>query len=277
MRDEYWLKDRLKYLWVNHFADARAGLPITVRFGQAAQYRFGSIRQKGETCLILINGLFALQEVPDYVIDATLAHELAHYVHGYGSGLRKLHAHPHRGGIIDSELEKRGCAHLEKQAGAWRKQYWAAHYQKYQATALQRKAARTEQFSSAWKEYLSRPGKRSIDEIESRLSRLTGIFGVAEPRFRLDWLHPSMRRTGLSYWYRKEEIVRLHPLLADPAVPWEIVDYELAYWIAQHISGTSWERINAQLARAGLADVARKAITWRSRTWPRFLRGHRIS
>src|SRR6266849_6578723 len=104
LRTQEWLQGRFEIIWANHFSNARVGLPIDVFFGQPAQYRFGSIRQKGERCQILINLLFALPEIPEYVVDATIAHELAHYVHGYGSGLRKLHANPHRGGIIDLEL-----------------------------------------------------------------------------------------------------------------------------------------------------------------------------
>jgi hypothetical protein len=173
-------------------------------------------------------------------------------------------------------LERRGCAHLEEQAETWRKLHWAAHYQKYQAGALRRKTARKEQLSSAWQEYLARSGKRRMEEIESRLMRLTKRFKVADPGFALEWLHPSMRRTGLSYWFRKEAVVRLHPLVADDAVPWEVVEYEIAYWIALHVVGISWQQIQAEISQAGLNEVARKAIAWRSRSWPRFLRGHRI-
>src|SRR6266700_2137874 len=94
LRDNEWLEGRLKLLWGKYYSDAPAGLPIEVRFGRPAQYRFGSIRQKGDTCQIYMNPLFAHPDVPDYVIDATMVHELAHYVHGYGSGLTKLHEHP---------------------------------------------------------------------------------------------------------------------------------------------------------------------------------------
>src|SRR5258708_15097503 len=208
LRDQIWLEARFKLLWDNHFSDVRVGLPIDVTFGPAAQFRFGSIRHNGKRCQILINLLFALPEVPEYVVDATLAHELAHYVHGYGSGLRKLHANPHRGGIIDLELEKRGCGHLEAQAEAWRKLNWSALYQKYQARAIRRKAARTEQLSAAWQEYLARPGKRSLEEIESRMLRLAKRFQVAEPGFALDWVQPTIPKPGLSYCDPKEAGVR---------------------------------------------------------------------
>src|SRR5438445_748122 len=109
LRDNRWLESRFAYLWTNYYSDVRKGYPIEVKFGRPARYRFGSICNHGRHCRILINPLFARPEVPEYVVDATIAHELAHYVHGYGSGLPKLHAHPPRGGVIDKEMAKRGC------------------------------------------------------------------------------------------------------------------------------------------------------------------------
>src|SRR2546427_12688437 len=115
-RDNLWLASRYRHLWSTYFLGARTGYPIDVKFGRSARYRYGSIFNRGRKCHILINGLFAHPEVPEYVVDATLVHELAHYVHGYASGLPKLHACPHRGGVIDKELERRGCGRPE---GVW--------------------------------------------------------------------------------------------------------------------------------------------------------------
>ncbi len=116
VRDAEWLAERVRLLWENHFADVPTGFPITTRFGTRAQYRFGSISAQNGKTLILLNRLFADPFVPTFVVDATLAHELAHYAHGFGSGLPRLYAHAHRGGVVDKELEKRGLGELSARA-----------------------------------------------------------------------------------------------------------------------------------------------------------------
>src|SRR5918912_973139 len=132
-RDHAWLQARFRHLWDTYYSDARIGYPIEVKFGRSARYRYGSIYNTGRQCRITINGLFAHPEIPEYVVDATLAHELAHYVHGYGSGLPKLHSHPHRGGVIDKEMQRRGCFFLEEKAGAWRRENWQSFYERHAA------------------------------------------------------------------------------------------------------------------------------------------------
>src|SRR5438067_1493992 len=60
------------------------------------------------TIRIGINSLLALPEAPHCLTLITVAHELVHYWHGFGSPLPRRYQHPHRGGIVTRELKERG-------------------------------------------------------------------------------------------------------------------------------------------------------------------------
>ncbi|HXG23446.1 MAG TPA: hypothetical protein VNJ09_02735 [Chthonomonadales bacterium] len=137
------------------FQDGRSGLPIHVQFGLRAKRRFGSITARKGVCCIIINGLFRHTDVPEYVVDATLAHELAHYVHGFGSGLQRLNAAPHRGGVVDEALRKRGCFHLEQQAKALRESRRPDSYASHAAGSAPGRVTTAEQNCRKWNAYLN--------------------------------------------------------------------------------------------------------------------------
>jgi hypothetical protein len=271
LRDDGWLEERRGHLWNAYYGDARAGYPIVAKFGPRARYRFGSIFSHNKTCRILVNGLFAHPEVPEYVVDATLVHEMAHYIHGYGSGLRRLHAHPHRGGVVDNEMRARGCYHLEEKARAWRKTQWPAFYESHAADIITRNIDRDRTERARWSEYLSTAGFRTEAQVRSRLAELALKFSLSEPPFGFEWLLASQRRRGLSYRFPRENVVRLHALLAAPTVPDAVIDYELCYWLAAHMAGNRWQAIEQALRTADVWESAEKAIRWRRRTWPKFL------
>lgn len=270
LRDNRWLQDRVRALWNTYYSDARTGYPIVAKFGPRARYRYGSIYSCGETCYILINRLFAHPDVPEYVIDATLCHELAHYVHGWGSGLPKLFAHPHRNGVVDKEMEARGCYEIEERAGAWRKAQWQDFYASQAADTVARRAAREKREQTQWEMYLSTPGFRTEEQLRQRLAELAQAFGQNKTAFEPTWLFASIRRNGLSYRFRRENSVRLHATLADPAVPQEVVDYELSYWLAVEATGGKWEDVESAMRKAGVWQRAQKAIQWRRKVWPHY-------
>jgi len=270
LRDNSWLESRLHYLWNTYYQDATLGYPICVTFGPRARYRYGSIYSVGKQCHILVNRLFAHPDVPDYVVDATLAHELAHYVHGYGSGLRKLHAHPHRGGVVDKEMQKRGCFFLEEQALEWRRSHWPAFYAAQAADVTARREERDKRENTRWEMYLSTPGFRTEEHLNARLAQLAPLFGFAEPPFEVRWLLASLRRSGLSYRFNQDETVRLHGALADSSVPASVIDYELSYWLAASAVGGNWRPIEQAMKDAGLWAEAQKAIRWRRTVWPKY-------
>ncbi|MEI6477941.1 MAG: hypothetical protein WCO52_03055 [bacterium] len=124
-RTNTWLADRLRQLRENHFPDIPVQNTILVKFGRSSRTRFGSIiarkraGYKKPVTYISINSLFRDEEVPEYVIDATLAHEFVHYTHGFHSPLEQRHKFPHKGGIVGKELRERGLGELEKEQKRW--------------------------------------------------------------------------------------------------------------------------------------------------------------
>lgn len=125
VRDDNWLLSRLDYLWSKHFPDVAQKNKVFIKFSREAKYRFGSIRMDPSKngSLILINGKFKESTIPVEIIDHTIAHELVHYTHGFSSPHEKAHDFPHRGGVIEKELAKRGLSHLTKKYQTWLKEY----------------------------------------------------------------------------------------------------------------------------------------------------------
>ena len=273
-RDDTWLESRLTHLWNTYYSAGPAGYPIQINFGRAARYRYGSIFNQGRKCRILINGLFARPEVPEYVVDATIAHELAHYVHGYASGLPKLHAHPHRGGVIDKEMARRGCFFLEEQASEWRKTNWQAFFKEHAANSVVREAAAESMLRERWEGYLDGVGFRCESAVAQRTRELARRFGFDEVPFSVSWLYASGRRTGLSYRFREDDSVKIHAALAHPDVPDDVIDYEICYWLAVAKVGGKWEKVEKAIADAGIWTSAKRAIKWRRNDWHKFRLEH---
>lgn len=125
IRDDNWLRLKFEALRKRCFADVELLNPIEVRFGREVVSRFGSIRlTRDKVSLILINGYFRSPLVPEKVVLATLAHEMAHYVHGFSSLRPQLYRHPHRSGVVTRELTKRSLAEWEEFEGRWSKANW---------------------------------------------------------------------------------------------------------------------------------------------------------
>ncbi len=126
MRDNKWLADLLFRLHAEYYADVPIMNLVLVRFARASKTRLGSIiarPRKGHkemVTTITINELFRNEEeVPEYVIIATLLHEFAHYAHGFHSPLPQKYRYPHRGGIVNKEIRARGGGEILKQQESW--------------------------------------------------------------------------------------------------------------------------------------------------------------
>lgn len=125
MRDNLWLDLKLSEIWERHFADVSRSNEVEIKFGKRARTRLGSIRKSPKSgTLITITGFFKDEQVPKYIIDLTIAHELCHYAHGFFSPLPQLSKHPHQGGLVDSELIKRGFGDQLIAQKKWLKQKW---------------------------------------------------------------------------------------------------------------------------------------------------------
>lgn len=155
MRDDKWLFQKLDEIWDGHFSDVPQNNDVSIKFGRRARQRLGSIKQedssfchsrpplsflrrreslrrinsggnldKNRKTIITINGLFRDLSVPEYVVTATIAHEMCHYAHGFSSPLEQRHPHPHYGGVVTKEMKERGFGEILKKQKKWLKEEW---------------------------------------------------------------------------------------------------------------------------------------------------------
>ena len=129
MRDDQWLKDRMENIWRTIFSDVEKKNNVSIRFKGRWKNKFGHIKLlKTKDTEIVVNSLFKHEIVPEGVIDATIAHELVHYCHGFCSPLERKYKHPHAGGIIRHELRKRGFEYMMKMEKEFVKKQWVEIY-----------------------------------------------------------------------------------------------------------------------------------------------------
>lgn len=147
-RDNKWLENRLNSIWQNHFSDVEKINRVYILFGRANKNQLGCIQAKGARRLtrlpgrypkpswwlpesysiITINSLFKNPEVPEEIVDATIAHELVHYSHGFSSPHPQLFRYPHQGSVVTRELIKRGFAKTLQFQKKWLKENWRAFH-----------------------------------------------------------------------------------------------------------------------------------------------------
>ena len=130
MRNNTYLENKLDAIWQTFFSDVPKDNKVSIKFGRKAAKRLGSIRKINSLneerfdTQILINGYFRHKNIPHFVVEATIAHELCHYAHGFSSPLPQLSKFPHRGDVVDHELKRRGLRELEKAENKWLNKYW---------------------------------------------------------------------------------------------------------------------------------------------------------
>lgn len=128
MRDDEWLINRLYFIWNNYFSDIERKNQIIIKFKGRWKNKFGHIKKRDEKTEIALNGLFRHEEIPEYLIDVTLAHEIVHYIHGFNSPFPKQYRYPHYGGVVRRELKKRGFALHLRWEREFVKEKWPALY-----------------------------------------------------------------------------------------------------------------------------------------------------
>lgn len=138
MRSDAWLREQLDSLLKGPFADLEILNTLEVKFGRKAARRFGSILMTRDQRVsrITINGHFREETVPEAVVQATLAHELSHYAHGFSSPHPKKYSSPHAGGVILREFKKRGLELLHHYEKEWSKNHWLAFLQERRARSV---------------------------------------------------------------------------------------------------------------------------------------------
>lgn len=129
MRNSEWLKQKLEFIWNSKFTDVEKKNNIVVKFKGSWKNKFGHIRKlKDKSTEIGVNKLFVNEEIPEYIIDLTIAHELVHYMHGFHSPHKKLYKHPHKGGVVNKELKLRGYSEALKLERKFVKSIWIDLY-----------------------------------------------------------------------------------------------------------------------------------------------------
>jgi len=136
-RNNEYLEERLYLIIKNYFSDINFSNQIYIRYGKRSKRQLGSIKRKSligiydslknrldNPSLITITAYFKEMNIPEYVIDATIAHELVHYSHGFQSPLKKIYVHPHKGNIVKKELYRRGFIEDHDKAEIWLKENW---------------------------------------------------------------------------------------------------------------------------------------------------------
>lgn len=120
----------LDSIWHNYFSDIPRLNAIDIAYCQPWKRRLGLIRLSldGTKSFIGINALLQLQEVPDCVLSITIAHELTHYAHGFGSPLPRIFEHPHANNIVQRELVRRGLGELASRCDEWIDKQWFSFY-----------------------------------------------------------------------------------------------------------------------------------------------------
>lgn len=129
-RDSRWLQNLMEAIWRRYFPDIARVNPVEIRFGRYARFRFGSIRlvsknplSRSPKSIILVTRMFQDEAIPPRVIAYTVAHELAHYAHGFSSRHARHADYPHAGGVVDRELVGRGMGHIVAAYKTWLKSY----------------------------------------------------------------------------------------------------------------------------------------------------------
>ena len=126
-RDNAWLQLMLDKIWDTCFADVEQVNDVRIGFGRRAKRRLGSISLDPDDrsiSVITINSIFKRADIPEFVIEATVFHELTHYAHGFNSPLAQAQAHPHAGGVMRREFAERGMLELYQLQKRWLKEHW---------------------------------------------------------------------------------------------------------------------------------------------------------
>jgi hypothetical protein len=151
-RGERDLTAYLDHLWWQHFIDIPRVNAVHIEYYFPWKSRLGLIRLSLDQSITLIgiNSLLQCPQVPDYVLITTIAHELVHYAHGFGSPLPRLYKYPHANGVVEQELLNRQLGDYLHHCNQWIDKHWYSFYDMQRASGRvgELKASRTALTSS---------------------------------------------------------------------------------------------------------------------------------
>ena len=133
-------------VWEGYFSDVPRKNFVITKFGKYAKRQLGCIKYvRGKTkvkyllkkykeeiisqdintvSIIVLTKYFQDDEIPEYVLISTIAHEISHYAHGFHSPLQQIYEKPHQGGIVKKEMDKRGLKEIQEMSAVWLKENW---------------------------------------------------------------------------------------------------------------------------------------------------------
>ncbi|QBD80495.1 hypothetical protein EPA93_32790 [Ktedonosporobacter rubrisoli] len=137
----------LDQIWQNYFVDIARVNDVHIDYCYPWKSRLGLIRLSldQKSTFIGINSLLQLRQVPEYVLVTTIAHELTHYAHGFGSPLPRACKHPHANKVVERELERRNLGEQLRCTDAWIDKYWYPFYDAQHAMICSVRSAQRKQ------------------------------------------------------------------------------------------------------------------------------------
>ncbi|MHB1006668.1 MAG: hypothetical protein ACYC3S_13650 [Chloroflexota bacterium] len=129
-RDNRWLGEHLAYVWDRFFADTPCANPVDIAFAKRWKARLGliSLSEEERTSIIRLNALLSHPDVPECLTTITVAHELVHYSHGFGSTLPRKFGHPHQDDVVEKEILGRGLSRTYGEYLGWIDHHWDQFY-----------------------------------------------------------------------------------------------------------------------------------------------------
>jgi hypothetical protein len=120
----------LDNIWQRYFSDVPRVNKVEIAYCRPWKTRLGLIRQTLDqtTSFIGLNLLLQSPQIPEYVLITTIAHELTHYTHGFGSPLPQLYKHPHANNVVKHELERRSLGETLHMCNEWIDKQWFSFY-----------------------------------------------------------------------------------------------------------------------------------------------------
>lgn len=116
---------------------------IKIIWGKNAKRVLGSVRLLKDISIIRMSSYMKDYNVPEYVLEEVILHEMIHIKTGHGSTLEKSYQHAHRGGVIRKEMQKVGKEELFDITEKWIKENWYNHVRRMRIrqTLLKKKNA----------------------------------------------------------------------------------------------------------------------------------------
>ena len=124
--DKY-LANKAASLIRENFSDRGVTNLLVIKWGGKWSRTLGRIKPLENTAygsVIEINSLLKHVDIPEYVLDYILMHELTHYFQGFGSNHERKHKHPHKGHIVEKELARHGWEEITTKSEKWIKENW---------------------------------------------------------------------------------------------------------------------------------------------------------